>query len=193
MLTGNMGYMRIVSAILLFLFYLGLNKVEGQNKYPEQPNIIFILADDLGISDLNFFDPLERSFYETPNIDQLAKEGMKFLQAYTNAANCAPTRAALLSGQYYPKQPIYHVGRPELPLEKITDAEMLQRAGYSTAFVGKWHVGSPPEYGPIQQGYQVNIGGSGDGNPNGWDGGYICLREPDLAPPREADQRRQPG
>lgn len=147
-----------------------------------QPNIIFIMADDLGISDINTFDPLGRTYYETPNIDRLAEKGMKFLQAYTNAANCAPTRAAMLSGQYYPNQLIYHVGRPgdgrvepgemisaenadELPLEKITDAEILQKAGYSTGFVGKWHVGSPPEFGPEQQGYQVNIGGSGHGNP----------------------------
>lgn len=129
----------------------------------QKPNIIFILADDLGISDVNSFDELGRTYYETPNIDKLAREGMKFIQAYTNATNCAPTRAAMLSGQYYPNQPIYHVGRPgsglvesgemisaenadELPLEKITDAEMLKRAGYKTALIGKWHIGVPPEY-----------------------------------------------
>ncbi|MFH5886441.1 sulfatase, partial [Halalkalibaculum sp. DA3122] len=191
-----MSYFRILYTICLLLVCSPLMVLKAQTPNQEKPNIIFILADDLGISDINSFDPLERSFYETPNIDKLAKEGMKFLQAYTNAANCAPTRAALLSGQYFPNQPIYHVGRPgagrrepgemvsaenadELPLEKITDAEMLQQAGYSTAFVGKWHVGRPPEYGPQQQGYQVNIGGSGDGNPGEWDGGYF---EPDNNP-----------
>lgn len=185
-----MACFRILCTVLLFLFYSGLMELDAQTTNHEKPNIIFILADDLGISDLNSFDPLERSFYETPNINKLAEEGMKFLQAYTNAANCAPTRAAMLSGQYYPNQPIYHVGRPgagrvepgemisaenadELPVDKITDAEMLQQGGYSTAFVGKWHTGEPPEYGPQQQGYNVNIGGSGHGNPRGWDGGYF--------------------
>lgn len=185
-----MTCVRILCTILLSLFCSGLIEVTAQTTNQEKPNIIFILADDLGISDVNSFDLLERSFYETPNIDKLAKKGLRFMQAYTNAANCAPTRAAMISGQYFPNQPIYHVERPgagrvepgemtsaenadELPLEKVTDAEMLQRAGYSTAFVGKWHVGSPPEYGPQQQGYEVNVGGSGHGNPGGWDGGYF--------------------
>lgn len=176
-------------SLLLFSFLL-FSCSENLDSESNHPNIIFILADDLGITDINSFDPLERTFYETPNIDHLGEQGMKFLQAYTNAANCAPTRAAMLSGQYYPNQPIYHVGRPgggrtepgemmsaenadELPLDKITDAEMLQQAGYATALIGKWHTGSPPEFGPKQQGYEVNIGGSGHGNPGGWDGGFF--------------------
>lgn len=150
-----------------------------------RPNIVFIMADDLGLTDINSFDPLKRTFYETPHIDKLSDQGMKFLQAYTNAANCAPTRAALVSGQYYPNQPIYHVGDSgpgdmipaenahELPTEKITEAEALQQAGYKTALIGKWHLGDPPEYGPQQQGYDVNIGGYGAGNPGSWDGEYF--------------------
>lgn len=113
-------------------------KFDPNTDNQERPNIIFILADDLGILNVNSFDDLGRTYYETPNIDRLAAEGMKFLQAYTNAANCAPTRAAMLSGQYYPHQPIYHMGRPgggrtepgemisadKLPLGKIKDAEI---------------------------------------------------------------------
>ncbi|MDX1637182.1 MAG: sulfatase [Balneolaceae bacterium] len=152
---------------------------------PEKPNIIFILADDLGYSDINSIDPLGRTFYETPNIDRLGRQGMKFLQAYTNAANCSPTRAALVSGQYYPHQPIYHVGDSGpgamipaenahyLPLDKITEAEMLKLAGYTTALIGKWHLGDPPNRGPEQQGYDINIGGYGAGNPGSWKGGYF--------------------
>lgn len=150
-----------------------------------RPNIVFILADDLGWADVNCFDPLNRNFYETPHIDSLAAQGMKFTHAYSNGANCSPTRAALLSGQYYPHQPIYHVGTPGrgamipaengrfLPLEKVTIAERLKQAGYSTAFVGKWHIGDPPQTGPLQQGFDLNIGGYGAGNPGGWKGGYF--------------------
>jgi len=103
------------------------------------PNIVFILADDLGWADVHCFDPQKRGYYETPHIDRLAAQGMKFTQGYANGANCSPTRAALLSGQYYPHQPIYHVGSPSrgklipaengrfLPTDKITLAEALKR------------------------------------------------------------------
>ena len=174
--------MRPASILLLFFLY-GCTGSDQDTTSP--PNIIFILADDLGYADINSFDPLQRTYYETPNIDRLGREGMKFLQAYTNAANCAPTRAALVSGQYFPNQPIYHVGNSgpgpmipaenahHLPLEKITDAEMLKQAGYTTALIGKWHLGNHLEYGPQQQGYDINIGGSGDGNPGVWENGYF--------------------
>jgi arylsulfatase A-like enzyme len=145
---------------------------------------VLILADDLGWADINSFDPLERTYYETPRIDELAAEGVKFTQAYANAANCAPTRAALLSGQYYPNQPIYHVGSPSrgklipapnarhLPPEKITLAEALKRGGYTTGFIGKWHIGNPSKTGPKAQGFEVNIGGYMAGNPGQWKGAY---------------------
>lgn len=158
--------------------------VEPDNE-SQRPNIVFILADDLGWTDVNAFDPLQRGYYETPHIDSLAAEGMMFTQAYTNAANCAPTRAALMSGQYYPHQPIYHVGSPSqgemipaknarhLPPEKITLAETLGREGYRTALIGKWHIGTPSETGPREQGFDVNVGGYMAGNPGNWEGGYF--------------------
>ena len=158
----------------------------GEDRLEDKdPNIVFIMADDLGFADINSFDPLNRSYYETPNIDKLGRQGMKFMQAYTNAANCAPTRAALISGQYYPNQPIYHVGSSgsgkmipvtnadRLPSEKITDAEMLSQAGYRTALIGKWHLGNPPKFGPKAQGYDINVGGYNAGNPSGWEEGYF--------------------
>lgn len=156
-----------------------------ERKRQHPPNIIFVLADDLGWADINCFDPLERGFYETPHIDRLASQGMRFTAGYANAANCAPTRAALISGQYYPRQPIYHVGSPSqgklipaengrfLPVEKITLAEALQRGGYATGFVGKWHIGDPPRRGPRQQGFDLNVGGYNAGNPRSWKGGYF--------------------
>ncbi len=150
------------------------------------PNVVFILADDLGWADVNSFDPLDREFYETPNIDRLADQGMTFSQAYTSAANCSPTRAALMSGQYYPRQPIYHVGSPgsgkmipaenarHLPLEKQTLAETLASGGYETALIGKWHIGTPDTTGPRAQGFDVNIGGYMAGNPGDWKGGFMA-------------------
>ncbi|SMO73614.1 sulfatase [Fodinibius sediminis] len=174
---------------LLFILVLSTFACAGAGKSEppgaRAPNIIFILADDLGYSDINSFDPQHRRYYETPNIDRLAGKGMKFVQAYTSAANCAPTRAALMSGQYYPNQPVYHVGTSgpgrmipapnaeALPLDKVTIAEKLDEAGYRTALIGKWHIGNPPEHGPRQQGFAINIGGYGAGNPGAWDNGYM--------------------
>lgn len=168
---------------------------------PDPPNIVFILADDLGYTDVNPYTPHDpyarhkQPFYETPNIDRLAQQGMLFTDAYANAANCAPTRAALMSGQYYPRQPIYTVGsgargeaadralRPAenvttLPRDKVTIAEVLRAAGYATGFLGKWHLGDPPTHGPLQQGFDVNVGGYGAGHPE-WSGGYY---QPDNNP-----------
>lgn len=157
----------------------------GQKKSEVKPNIVFIVADDLGWADLNCFDPLKRDFYETPNLNKLASQGISFTNAYSNAANCSPTRAALISGQYYPRQPIYHVGTPgkgklipapngkALPSKKITIAESLKKGGYSTAMIGKWHIGESPTTGPLQQGFDLNIGGYNAGNPGNWQGGYF--------------------
>lgn len=155
----------------------------------ETPNIVFILVDDLGYTDVNPYSFQPDRYYETPNVTRLAGQGMTFTNAYTNAANCAPTRAALMSGQYYPRQPVYTVnsgarGKAEnrqlipvenettLPLEKITLAEQLDEAGYTSAFMGKWHLGAPPEAGPKQQGFDVNVGGTATGHPS-WGGSYV--------------------
>ena len=158
----------------------------GSSGAADLPNVVFILADDLGWADVNSFDPLDRGYYETPHIDSLAAEGMRFTEAYTSAANCSPTRAALISGQYFPNQPIYHVGSSgdgpmipaenadSLPPEKVTVAEALGERGYHTALIGKWHIGSPPKTGPKAQGFDVNIGGYEAGNPRNWEGGYFA-------------------
>jgi arylsulfatase A-like enzyme len=172
-----------------FIFFLSVIFIfqctEAISQKNKKPNIIFVLADDLGWTDINTFDPMHRGYYETPHIDKLAKQGMKFNQAYSNAANCSPTRAALISGQYYPHQPIYHVGTPSqgkmisapnahaLPQDRITIAEALKQAGYRTGFIGKWHIGEPPTTGPEQQGFDINVGGYNAGNPGGWEGGYF--------------------
>ncbi len=121
-----------------------------------QPNIVFILMDDMGWRDVGFAG---NKFVETPNIDALAKRGLVFTQAYSSAPNCAPTRACFMSGQYTPRHGIYTVVDPrqppgspwhklqaaesksELATEVVTIAESLQQGGYATAFFGMWNLG----------------------------------------------------
>lgn len=138
---------------------------------PERPNIIFILADDLGYTDLACYGS---TYYETPNIDRLAASGVRFTDGYTCGPNCQPTRAALLSGQYGPRTGIYTVGsidrfnwqsrplRPVdnvvgLPLEKITLAQALRQSGYATGMFGKWHLGHDAERHPARRGFDEAI------------------------------------
>jgi arylsulfatase A-like enzyme len=136
-----------------------------------RPNIVFILADDLGYTDVACFGS---KFYETPNIDRMAASGIRFTSGYTCGPNCAPTRAALMSGQYGPRTGVYTVGsierfdwrsrplRPvdnvtQLPLSKITIAQSLKKAGYATAMFGKWHLGEAGPYHPSQRGFDEAI------------------------------------
>lgn len=139
------------------------------------PNIVFILADDLGWTDLGC---MGSKYYETPNIDRLAAAGMKFTNAYTCGPNCAPTRACLISGKYTPRHGIYTVStgargqeqarklvpapnKTELPLEEITVAQALKQAGYATAMFGKWHLGNGPAHHPGKRGFDEAIVSAG--------------------------------
>ena len=129
----------------------------------EKPNIIFILADDLGLMDVGAFNP--KTFYETPNIDGLAKRGMKFTQAYAACCVCSPTRGSIMTGKYPPRFGITDFiggAKPgkmkpaknadHLALEEVTIAETLRDAGYATFFAGKWHLGGG-EFYPGAQGF----------------------------------------
>ena len=145
----------------------------------DRPNFVFIYIDDMGWKDVGFMGSL---YYETPNIDRLAAEGMVFTDAYANAPNCAPSRACLMTGQYTPRHGIYTVGNPArgkaryrklipiknettLPQEAVTIAEELAKAGYVSASMGKWHLGDPPKHGPCGQGFDLNVGGFSAGHP----------------------------
>ncbi len=121
-----------------------------------QPNIVFILADDLGYADLSCYGRRE---YATPNIDRIAERGVRFTQAYANSAVCSATRLALITGRYQYRLPLgleeplagkTHVG---LPPEHPTLPSLLKAQGYATTLIGKWHLGSLPAFGPRQSGY----------------------------------------
>ncbi|AQQ10392.1 Arylsulfatase [Sedimentisphaera cyanobacteriorum] len=155
----------------------------------KKPNILFIIADDLGWTDLNCFGS---DFYETPNIDALCEKGMKFTDAYAAAPVCSPTRASIMTGKYPARLnttewfaapggevPIenyrWAVNKPLrtasfkefLPLDEVTVAEALKQGGYSTFFAGKWHLGAKEKFWPENQGFDINKGGWEVGAPKG--------------------------
>ena len=144
-----------------------------------KPNIVFLLVDDLGWNDLTCYGS---TFYETPNIDRLAKAGMRFTDAYAACPVCSPTRASILTGKYPTRLNITDwipgsdpQNRPllgtkdkhELPLSELTIAERLKEAGYQTAFFGKWHLGESGFF-PEDQGFDLNKGGHWAGEPGSY-------------------------
>ncbi len=140
----------------------------------KRPNIVFIMADDLGWTDTATYGS---KYYETPNIDRLASQGMKLL-SHHHCQNCTPTRAALMSGQYGARTGMYTVGgierfdwssRPLRPVENVTNlpldrdiiAKQLKAAGYATGMFGKWHIGDRKEYHPGKRGFDEAIVSAG--------------------------------
>ncbi|HUN40376.1 MAG TPA: sulfatase-like hydrolase/transferase [Acetobacteraceae bacterium] len=128
---------------------------------PRQPNIVFIMADDLGYADVGCYGRPELS---TPNIDRIAARGARLTQGYANSAVCSATRLALISGRYQYRLPLgleeplagkLDVG---LPPDHPTLPSLLRDAGYRTALVGKWHLGMPPLFGPLKSGYEQFYG-----------------------------------
>lgn len=142
------------------------------------PNIVFILVDDLGWTDLSVSGS---DYYQTPNVDQLAKEGMMFTNAYSACTVSSPTRASILTGKYPAKLHLTDwiegwkadntkLQIPQwtmyLPQEEVTLAEIFRDAGYRTGHFGKWHLGKDEKYWPENQGFEVNVGGWAKGSPN---------------------------
>jgi len=136
---------------------LGHGQAWARSKTADKPNIILIMADDLGYGDIGCYGSRK---IKTPNIDALAKSGMKFTDYHSNCPVCSPTRAALLPGRYqqrsgiegvvYAKGPTRQTG---LALEETTFAEVLKKRGYATALFGKWHLGYNVEFNPARQGF----------------------------------------
>jgi arylsulfatase A-like enzyme len=127
-----------------------------------QPNIVFVLADDLGIADLSCYG---RNF-STPRIDSIARQGVLLTQAYSSSPVCSPTRVALMTGRYPGRlrvgqdEPLgtEREGRIGLPTDIPTLPSLLRQAGYRTSLFGKWHLGKPPEFGPLKSGYDRFFG-----------------------------------
>jgi arylsulfatase A-like enzyme len=130
------------------------------------PNMLFIMADDLGYADLGCYGQLD---YGTPNLDQLAADGLRFTHAYANSTVCSATRAALLTGRYQYRlkvgleEPLSRNSPPDagLPPEHPTLPSLLREVGYRTALIGKWHLGNPPEFSPLKSGYDYFLGVTG--------------------------------
>ena len=193
--------MLVNKLILCTLIFLSFSAFSQEKK---EFNILLIHVDDLGATDLGVFGS---DFYDTPNIDRLASEGMIFTQSYAAAAICSPSRAALMTGKYpartgitdwirakfqggaglaLPTEFEENEGKPlktpknqgYLPLEELTLAEHLKAHGFSTIHVGKWHLGEQGNH-PENQGFDVNIGGNDLGQPPSYFDPYLAKNSPD--------------
>ena len=153
----NIKVNRIFQGILIAIFTLGYSHIHGQQQLKNQPNIILIMADDLGYGELSSYGS---SKIKTPHLDKLASQGVKFLDFHSNGPLCSPTRAALMTGKYQQRTGIEGVITAEnhrevgLSLEEVTLAEELQRLGYKTAMFGKWHLGYAEPFNPTYQGFE---------------------------------------
>ena len=173
---------RLILPVILLSILSSCKSVPSKTEITfSKPNIIYINVDDLGWMDTETYGS---TFYETPNISKLAKKGMTFTNGYAAAANCAPSRACLMSGQNTPRHGVYTVANSDrgnaktrkiIPTQNtlyladsiVTVAEMLKQNGYVTGTFGKWHLGDDPR----TQGFDVNVGGNHRGNP-GRDGHF---------------------
>lgn len=176
-----MRFRTIALLFAAFTFLLSCNIAPGPK---EKPNFVFILVDDLGWADLGCYGS---TFHETPNIDLLAGESMRFTSAYAACPVCSPTRASIMTGKYPARigvtdwiagRQVYSPGLPcdkllsldfelEVKLEEVTIAEAMKQAGYKTFFAGKWHLGEDSIYWPEHQGFDINKGGWSVGSPRG--------------------------
>ena len=171
--ASSLGAAGLAGTPALLALGRGLLAAEGA---PARPNFVFFLVDDLGWRDVGCYGT---KFYETPHIDRLAAEAMRFTDAYAACCVCSPTRASILAGKYPARLNLTdwipgHRRRnakllvpkfnQQLPLEEVTIAEALKEAGYAAASIGKWHLGGAGYY-PDKQGFDVNVAGTHKGQP----------------------------
>ncbi|MCA8995920.1 MAG: sulfatase [Planctomycetaceae bacterium] len=177
---------RVTGIVFSLLLIMANGTIQAEDR---PPNFVFILVDDLGYMDIGANNP--ETFYETPNVDRLAREGMRFTQGYAANPVCSPTRYSIMTGRFPTRVDAtnFFSGRREgrfrpaplndvMPLEEVTLAEALKEKGYRTAFLGKWHLGPTEDYWPEAQGFDINIGGHDRGSPPG--GYFAPFKNPKL-------------
>ena len=175
---------QIIALILLMgiTFATQAQKKVSQKNIAEKPNVIFILVDDMGWKDLGVYGS---TFYETPNINTLASQGMQFMDAYASSPVCSPSRSSIMTGQYpvntgitdwIPGANRFRKSQPDLklieqpfvdnlPKSNTTLGQAFKNNGYATCYAGKWHLGESQEYWPEDEGFDYNYGGWAAGNP----------------------------
>ncbi len=162
--AGSLTRRKVLAAAAAAPFAL-TSRAQNNRGTAAKPNIVYIMADDMGYADLSCYGRRE---YKTTNIDSIGARGARLLQAYANSAVCSATRTALITGRY---QYRLRVGLEEplgggmlgLPPEHPTLPSLLKKAGYGTTLIGKWHLGSLPNFGPLKSGYDHFWGFRGGG------------------------------
>lgn len=189
----------LLFAVWTIFFTQWCEAATRESETSKRPNILLIMADDLGWKDLHCQG---NDRLRTPQLDRLATQGVRFTDAYAAAPVCSPTRGALITGQaparlhitqhgadgpqFWPKERTVQppVTRHELVHETTTLAERLKQAGYATGFFGKWHLGTDPKYWPTEHGFDVNLGGCGYGGPPTY---FDPYRIPSLPPRKQGE------
>jgi len=177
--TNNMRFTIIITIALV----ISVSSCSNNATYKIKPNIVIVNIDDMGWKDLGF---MGSEYYETPNIDNLSASGMVFTNGYAASANCAPSRACLMTGKWTPRHGIYTVGSSErgaskhrklIPVENTETLSkmheiipgVLKKNGYKTCHAGKWHLSDDP----LEYGFDENIGGGHNGNPKSYYPPYL--------------------
>ena len=165
MIKTARAFLQLFSFVLIALIALPLS---GWAAGPRQPNIVYLLVDDLGVRDLSCYGS---EFHESPNIDRLASQGMQFSNAYASHPVCGPSRSSTMTGKFPARMNVVHVGG-KIPEGETIWPKVLQRNGYATYFLGKWHMGNQSVN---EHGFDVNIGGHSGGQPGSY---YFPYKNP---------------
>lgn len=168
----NQLSMKVLAVLFIFFWMLSCQDNASNSEKEERPNVIILLADDMGYGDIGSYGGQA----STPNLDAFAADGLRFTQFYAAASNCSPSRAGLMTGINPAKLGIYNYRPPGHPLhlrgEAVTMAEAFKASGYQTAHIGKWHLGCLPQDStlghpqPDEQGFDYSLGTENNANPS---------------------------